>query len=173
MFCVVVPVFSGTEGVGFYFHVPRPRTHFRGDRRCRLPFSCFARRNSFSVVLTTSGHIFLFSLQDTFSAVARSLSPIYLFCAPELIFGGIEGIGSRLHVLRARTSFVRNLRRRVLFSCFALPDTFSAVRWVSGPVFMFCAPGLVFGGTYGVGSRFFVLRSRTRFRRFRGCRVPF
>jgi hypothetical protein len=34
------------------------------------------------------------------------------------------------------------------------------------------APGLVLGGTEGVRSRFHVLRSRTRFRRYRGCRVP-
>jgi hypothetical protein len=38
---------------------------------------------------------------------------------------------------------------------------------------MFCAPGLVFGGSEGVVSRFHVLGSRTRFRRYRGCRVPF
>jgi hypothetical protein len=38
---------------------------------------------------------------------------------------------------------------------------------------MFFTPGLVFGGTEGVGSRFHVLRSRTRFRLYRGRRVPF
>jgi hypothetical protein len=38
---------------------------------------------------------------------------------------------------------------------------------------MFCEPRLIFGGTEGVGSRFHVLRSRTRFRRYRGRRVPF
>jgi hypothetical protein len=38
---------------------------------------------------------------------------------------------------------------------------------------MFCAAGLVFGGTEGVGSRFHVLRSQTRFRRYRGRPVPF
>jgi hypothetical protein len=42
-----------------------------------------------------------------------------------------------------------------------------------GPVFLFCTPGPIFGGTYGVGSRFHVLRSRNHFRRFRGRRVSF
>jgi hypothetical protein len=43
----------------------------------------------------------------------------------------------------------------------------------SGPVFIFCTSELVFGGTEGVGSCFHVLRSVTRFQRFRGRRVPF
>jgi hypothetical protein len=30
---------------------------------------------------------------------------------------------------------------------------------------MFCSPGLIFGGTVGVGSRFHVLRPHIRFRR--------
>jgi hypothetical protein len=44
---------------------------------------------------------------------------------------------------------------------------------VSGPVFIFCAPGHVFDGTEGLGSHFHVLRARTRFQRYRGHRVPF
>jgi hypothetical protein len=55
--------------------------------------------------------------------------------------------------------------RRVPFSCFARPKSFSAVPTMSGPAFMFCALGYVFGGMEGVGSRFHVLRSRTHFRR--------
>jgi hypothetical protein len=43
----------------------------------------------------------------------------------------------------------------------------------SDPVFKFCAPGLVFGGTKSVGSRFHVLRSRIRFQRCRVRRVLF
>jgi hypothetical protein len=58
-----------------------------------------------------------------------------MFCAPGVVFGGNKGVG-------------------VPFSCFALPDSFSAVPRASGPVFMFCVPGLIFGGTEGVGSRF-------------------
>jgi hypothetical protein len=43
----------------------------------------------------------------------------------------------------------------------------------SGTVFMFYASGLVFNGTEAVGSRFHLLRSRTRFRRYGGRQVPF
>jgi hypothetical protein len=42
-----------------------------------------------------------------------------------------------------------------------------------GPVFMFCATELFFGGAEGVRSCFHVLRFRARFRRYRGLRVPF
>jgi hypothetical protein len=44
---------------------------------------------------------------------------------------------------------------------------------VYGPFIMFCTPGLVFGGTEGVGSRFHDLLPRTCFRRYRGRRFPF
>jgi hypothetical protein len=126
-----------------------------------------------------------------------------MFCAPGLIFGVTEGIGSRFrkyrvrrfpfscfvppdscsavpgasgpffHVLRFRTRFRRYPGHRVPYSCFARLYTFSAVPRASGPVFMFCAPGLIFDGAWGVGSVFHVLRSRTRFRRYQGRRIPF
>jgi hypothetical protein len=108
-----------------------------------------------------------------FSAVPSALCPVFILCAPGLIFGRTEGVGSRFHVLRAQTNFRRYRGRRVSFSCFAHSDSFLAVMWASVPVFMFCAPGLVFSGTEGVGSRFHVLRARTHFRRYRGRRVPF
>jgi hypothetical protein len=81
---------------------------------------------------------------------------------------------------------------RFQFSRFALPDPFSAVLRASAPVFMFCTPGPVFGGivcvglvfmfcapeivlggTEGVGSSFHVLRSQTRFRRYRARQFQF
>jgi hypothetical protein len=86
-----------------------------------------------------------------------------MFCAHGLVFCGTEGVGSRFHVLRARTSFQRYRGRRVPFSCFVRTDSFSAVPRASGPTFMFYAPGLVFGGIEGVRSCFHVFRSRTRF----------
>jgi hypothetical protein len=58
-------------------------------------------------------------------------------------------------------------------SCFACSDSFLAVTRASGPIYMFCAIGLVFGGTEGVGSRFYVVRSRTSFWRYRGRRIQF
>jgi hypothetical protein len=95
-----------------------------------------------------------------------------MFCAPGLVLGGTSGVGSRFLVLRARNHFSRFRGRRFPFSCFARSFSFSAVPWASGPIFMFCAPGLIFSSTEG-GSRFHGLRSRTRFRRYRGRRVPF
>jgi hypothetical protein len=38
---------------------------------------------------------------------------------------------------------------------------------------MFCVPVLVFGGGEGIRSRFHVLQSQTRFRRYGGRRFPF
>jgi hypothetical protein len=119
-----------------------------------MPFSCFA-------------------CPDSFSAVPRASAPVFMFCAPGQIFYVAECVASRFHVLRVRTHFRRSRGRRVPFSCFARRDSFSAVLRASGPVFMFCALGLVFGGTEGVRSRFHVLRSRTCFRRCRVRRVTF
>jgi hypothetical protein len=100
-----------------------------------------------------------------------------MFCAPGLVFEGTGRVGSRFHVLRVRTRFRRYRVRRVPFSSFVLPDSFSTVTRASAPdlmfpaiprasglVFMFCTSELVFGDTEGVGSRFHVLHSRTRFR---------
>jgi hypothetical protein len=144
MFSAPGHVFGDTKGVRSYFHVLRSRTLFRRYRGRRVPFSCFAR-------------------PDSFSTVSRASGPIFLFGALGLVFDRTEGIGSRFHVLRSRTCF-----RRVPFSCFVPADSFSAVPWASGPVFTFCASGLVFGVTGGVGSRFLILRARTQ-----GRRVPF
>jgi hypothetical protein len=77
-----------------------------------------------------------------------------MFCAPGLVF-------QRCRVHRGP------------FSCFALPDSFLAVPRASVLVFMFCAFGLIFGGTEGVRSHFHVLRAQNRLLRYRGRRVPF
>jgi hypothetical protein len=129
-------------------------TLFRRYRGRRFPFSYFA-------------------LPDTFSTVPRASCPVFMFCAPRLIFGGRVGVGYRFHVLRSGIHFRRYRVRRVPFSYFAPHDPFSAVPRALGSVFMFCAPGRVFGGTEGVVSCFHVLRGRTRFRRYRWRRVPF
>jgi hypothetical protein len=115
----------------------------------------------------------MFCASDLFSSVPKASGPVFMFCAPGLVFCGAVCVGSRFHVLRSRTRFRRYRGRRVPFSCFALPDSFSAVSMASGLVFMFCALGLVFSDAECVGSRFHVLRSPTRFRRYRGRRVPF
>jgi hypothetical protein len=135
MFCAHGHVFDVTEGVRSRFHVLRPRTNFRRKRGRRLPFS----------------------------TVSRTSALVFMICAPGLIFGRTEGIGSRFHVLCSRTHFRRYRGCSVPFSYIALPDMFSAVPSASGPILMFCAPRLFFGGPEGDGSHFHVLRVRTRF----------
>jgi hypothetical protein len=87
-----------------------------------------------------------------------------MFCMPELIFDGTEGIDTRFHVLRSLTRFSWYRWRRVSFSNFELPNSFSTVPSASGPIFMLFAPGLSFGGTEAVQYCFHVFRSRTYFR---------
>jgi hypothetical protein len=154
MFCASGLVFGGTMGVGTRFHVLRSMNRFRRYRGRRVQFSCFA---------------FL----DSFSTIEGASAPFLMFYAPGHVFGDTECVGSRFHVLPSRTSFRWYIGRRVPFACVMLPDSFSAIPWALGPVFMFCAPELIFGDTVDVGSRFHILRTRTRFRRYRGSRVPF
>jgi hypothetical protein len=144
-FCAPGVVFGDTECVGSRFHVLRFRTRCRWCRVRQVPFSYFARL-------------------DSFSAVPWASVPVFMLCALGHVFGDTEGVGSRFHVLRSQTRFRRCRGRWVPFSCFARLDSFSAIPRVSVSVFMFCAFGLVFGGTEGVGSHFHVLRSRTHFR---------
>jgi hypothetical protein len=184
MFCAPGLVFDGTDGVGSCFNVVCSRTHFRRYRGRRGPFSCFALSDTFSAVPCASSPVFLFcasglifkwyqgrrfpfscfALSDSFSTVPTASGPIFMFCATGLVFDATEGVGSRFHVLCSLTRFQRYRGHQVPFSRFALPESFSAVPRASGPFFMFCPPGLVFGGTEGVGSLFHVLRSRTHFR---------
>jgi hypothetical protein len=154
MFYALGLVLGGTEGAESRFHVLHSRTHFQRYRGCRVPFSCLA-------------------LPDLFWAVPRASGPIFMFCVAEPVLGGIVDVRSSFHILRSLTHFGQYRGRQVSFSCFPLLNSFSAVPRASGLVFMFCAPVLVFEGTDGAGSHFYVLRSRTCFVRFRVCRVPF
>jgi hypothetical protein len=154
MFCAPEHVFNGTEGVWSRFHVLRARTNFRRKQGRRVPFSSFA-------------------LLESFPAVSWVSCPVFMFCAPGLDLVGTKGDNSRINVLRAQTRFPRYRERRVKFSCFAIPDSFSAVSTATGSVFMFCAPRLIFGGNKGVGYHFQILRARTHFRRCRVRWVPF
>jgi hypothetical protein len=149
MFCVPRLIFGDTEGVGSRFHVSCAHTRFLRYRWHRVPFSCFARP-------------------------AHVLRRVPFSCfAPGIVFDGTEGVWSRFHILRARTRFLRYRGHLVQFSCFARPDSFSAVPRASGPFFMFCVPGLIFNGVECVRSGFHVLSSCSRFQRYRGCGVPF
>jgi hypothetical protein len=163
LFCGPRLIFGGTEGVGFRFHVLRAVTNFRRYRGRKVPFSCFA-------------------LPDSFSVVPRASHPVFMFSARGYVFDGTEVVGSSFHVLRSRAIFRRYRGRQVPFSCFTLVSSFSAVPRASRPSYMFssrghdfifCAPRLLFGRTGGVRSRFHILCSRTRFRWYRGRQVPF
>jgi hypothetical protein len=153
MFCAPGLIFYDTEGVGSCFHVLCSQTHFRRFRGRRVLFSCFA-------------------LPDSLSALPSASGPAFIFCSLGLVFGDAECVGSRFHIFRARTRFRRYRGHQVPFSCFALPYSLSTLPSASGLDFIFCTPGLVFGGAECVGSHFHVLRARTRFRRYRGPRVP-
>jgi hypothetical protein len=140
MFCAPGLIFGGTEGVGSSFHVLRSLTRFRRYRERRVPFSHFARPDSFSTVPRVSGPLLFFCAPAHISAVRRASGLDFIFCASE-------------------THFRRYLGCRFPFSCFARPDSFSAVPRASSPIFTFCALVLVFSGTEGVESCFHVLRS--------------
>jgi hypothetical protein len=172
-FCAPGLVIGGTAGIGSRFHVLCNRTRFRRYQGRRLSFSCFARRTRFRRYRGCRVQFSCFPLLESFLAVPGASGPVFMFCAPGLVFDDTEGAGSRFHVLRSQSRFLRYQGRRVPFSCFALPDSFSAVPRSSGPVFMFCAPILVFGDTEGVSSRIHVLCPQTRFRHYRGLQLPF
>jgi hypothetical protein len=173
MFSALGHVFGSTEGVRSLFHVLRFRTCFRRFRGRQFPFSCFALPDSFSAVPSASGAVVMFCAPGLISTVPGSSSLIFMFCATGLVFDGTEGVGSRFHVFPSRTRFRWYRGRPITFSCFPLPDMFSTVQRASGPFFTFCALGLIFGGTEGVGCLFHVLRTQTHFWWYRGCRVPF
>jgi hypothetical protein len=160
MFCAPGLVFYGTEGIRSRFHVLCFRTRFRRYLERRVPFSCFV-------------------LPKYFSPVSRASTLVYMFCAFGFVLDGTEGVESSFHVLCSQTRFGRYLVRRDPFSCFELPDSFSAVERKPDTVFMFCASEVVLCGIGSAGSPFHVLRSRThlrsriRFQRYRGRRVPF
>jgi hypothetical protein len=175
MFCAPRLHFDGTECVGSRFFVLRARNSFQRYRGCQVPFSYFARPDSFPAVPRAPVPVFMFCAPGLVFDCTEGVgsSPVFIFCAPGLVSGGTEGIGSCFHILRSRTHFRRSHGRRVPFSCFALPDLFSGVRRASVLVFKFCPVGLVFGVTEGVGSRFHIFLSRTCSRLYQGCQVPF
>jgi hypothetical protein len=178
---------------GSHFHVLRSRTHFQRYRGRMILLSCFSLSDTFSAVLRASDHVFMFCAPESVRAEPRAPSLIFMFHAPRtrfgryrgrrvpfscftppvLVFVCTEGVGYHFRVLRSWTHFRWYRGRRVPFSCFALPDSFSAILRASSPIFMFCAPETISGGTGGVEPNFQVSHPHTLFRRYRGCRVQF
>jgi hypothetical protein len=173
MFCAPGPIWGGTDGFRSLFHVLRSLTNFRWYRGRRVSFSCFALPDPFSAVSRRRFPFLCFAVPDSFSAVPRASGAVFRFCARGFCFGGTEGDRFCFTVLRSRTRFRRYRGHHVTSSCFSLPDPFSLVPSSSGPIFMFCATAIIFGGNEGVGSRFLILRSQNRFQLYRGRRVPF
>jgi hypothetical protein len=120
-----------------------------------------------------SGPVFMFCASELIFDGTEGIGSYFHVCAPRHVFGDTEGVGTRFHVLLSRTNFGRCRVRLVPFSCFARPDSLSAVPRVSDPVFIFFAPVHVLGSAEGVGSNFHVLRSQTRFEWYRGHQVLF
>jgi hypothetical protein len=176
MFCASGLIFGGSEGAGSRFHVLRSRTHFGRYRGRQILFSCFALRLVWgrTVGVGSRFHILRSRRSRTCSGRYRGRRiPFSCFALSNPFWGGTEGVRSSFHVLRSCPRLGRYRGRRVSFSCFARQASFSMVPRASGPVFMFCAPRLVFEGTKDVGSRLLVLCSRTNFRRYRVRRVSF
>jgi hypothetical protein len=163
MFYTPELIFGSIDSVGSRFHVLRSRTHFRRYRGRRVPFSCFELPDPFLTVPTVSDPVFKFLAPEPVFGGADGVGSHFHVFTLGLIFGGTEGVVSHFNVLHSWTHFRQYQRRQVSFSCFAFQDPFSALPTASGLVFMFCAPGLIFGDTESVRSRFHVLSSRTRF----------
>jgi hypothetical protein len=173
MFCAPELIFGGTSGIRSRFHVLRSQILFRWCGGRRVPFSCFTLPDLFLTIPMASGPVFMFCVPVLIFDGTEGVGFHFHVFSPGHVFGGAEGVGSSFHGLRSLTCFRWYQGRRVSFSCFALPDTFSTVQMPSVPVFIFCAFRLVFCGSLRFGSRFHVLRPRTRFRRYRGRRVTF
>jgi hypothetical protein len=92
--------------------------------------------------------------------------PFSCFCAPERVFGGTEDVGSRFHGWRSWSRFDGPEGVGSRFHVSSVPRT-------SGPVVIFGAPGLIFGGTEGVRYRFSLSSAWNLFRRYLGRRDQF
>jgi hypothetical protein len=94
-------------GVGSSFLVFCTQDHFQRYRGRRVKFSCFALTNKFLAVPMSLGTVFMFCAVEFVSIVPRTSCPIFLFCTPELVFGGLEGAGSNFCFLCSLTRFRR------------------------------------------------------------------
>jgi hypothetical protein len=117
-------VFGGNECVEPRFHVLRSWSHFPHYLGRRVPFSCFVHPDSFSAVSRGSCLVFMFfALGLVFYGSEGDMSRFHDLRV-RTRFGGTEGVGSSFHVLRSLTHFRCNRGQRVLFSYFALSDSF-------------------------------------------------
>jgi hypothetical protein len=135
LFCAPGLIFDGTEGAGSRFLILRSRPVFSGIERIGSHFHVFRSHTHFRRYRRRQVPFSCFPLPDSFRQYrgSRVLFSCFALSDP---FSAVQ--------------------RQVPFSCFALSDSFSAVPSAMGDVFMFCAPGPLFGGTDDAGSRFYV-----------------
>jgi hypothetical protein len=156
---------SGIEGVGSTFHVLHSLAHFWWYRGRQAQFSCFTLLGLFSAVTRALSPLFIFRALRLIFSNTEGAMPVLIFYVPGFIFSGTGGVESTFDILRSYTRrWYRG--RQTHFSCSALPNSFSTILRALGPLFMFCASGLIFGGTEIIGPSFHVLGSPTYFRRY-------
>jgi hypothetical protein len=100
-------------------------------------------------------------------------APVFMFCVPGLVFNGTVVVGYHFLVLRAQTSIRQFRGLRVPFSVIVHTYSFSTVPRASGPVFMFCVPGLFSAVSKASSSVFMSCAPRLIFDGYQGRRVPF
>jgi hypothetical protein len=166
-------ILGSTKGVRFSIHVLRSKLIFGDIKAVGSCFIFYAPRLILTVPSAPGSVCIFYAPKLVFSGTKGVKSNFHIFV--ESFLSGTEGTSSSFHVihswtrvrwyrghrvLRSPSRFLWYRGHPVSFSCFALPDSFSAVLWVSSPVFILCALELVFGGTVGVESYFHALRSR-------------
>jgi hypothetical protein len=153
MFCAPEPVFGGSEGAGFNFHILLP--------------------DSFSAVPKTPGPIFIFCAPGLISGGTESAGFNFHVLRSQTHFRRYRGHRVSFSCFALPDSFWEKSRAPGIVSCIALPDPFSVVQKApapvfifsvpdpcstvpreSGPVFIFYAPGPIFGRTEGADSSF-------------------
>jgi hypothetical protein len=157
IFCALILILNGIDGVGSRFNVLRSGAPFRRYRGCRVSFfvfllsrTRFGRYQGSRVVLHSRTRFrryrgrqvsfACFVLPDSFWPVPRTSGLVFIFCAPAFVFDGTEGVGSRFHFLLSRTHFGQYRGSRVLCFCFALLNSFSTVSRRRVPFSCFSLP---------------------------------
>jgi hypothetical protein len=116
-FCTLGPILGGTEGGLVQFLCFALQDSYSKIPRVSGPVSYFALPDSFLAVPRASGaeSSLYFTLLGSFSMIPWASGSVLMCCAPELVSDGIEGVGTRFHVLRSRARFGRNRGQRVQF----------------------------------------------------------
>jgi hypothetical protein len=96
---------GSTEGVRSGFHVLRSQTRFGQYRWRRVQFSSLALQDIFRYIPTASGPVFIFCAPRIILGGIEGIRSVLMFCAPGLIFGDSKVAGPNFHVLRSQNYF--------------------------------------------------------------------